>query len=265
MADSSEGPPKDRRFLSEEPEICISVSTSFAPFSDLLPSPPDIILASSDTVFFYVHVSQLRSASSNNFNDLTQTKRSVDEPPGQTVTSDIDVDANVAPVTDDSTVLNIILHSVYNISSMQYNPSIDTLVDAVDAMPKYGLSPQTHVSTFRPLFDVLLARAPIRPIDIYALAAAHDLPELATPVSAHLLSFPVYTLSDTLAARIGPLYVKRLFYLHLGRVQALKRLLVAPPHPHPPSEECDFTKQKKLSRAWALASAYLAWDARPGM
>ena len=101
-------------------------------------------------------------------------------------------------------------------------------------------------------------------MDEDALAAAHDLYELAVPVSSHLLSFALHSLTDELALRIGPVYMKRLFFLHLGRLDALKRLLLPPPHPHPPTAGCDFAEQKRLTRAWALASAYLAWDARPG-
>ena len=63
---------------------------------------------------------------------------------------------------------------------------------------------------------------------------------------------------------MGPVYLKRLFFLHFGRIDALKRVLLPPPHPHPPTQHCDFTEQKHLTRAWALASAYFAWDARPG-
>ncbi|CAK5282107.1 unnamed protein product, partial [Mycena citricolor] len=35
-------------------------------------------------------------------------------------------------------------------------------------------------------------------------------------------------------------------------------------YPHPPTAACDFANQKSLNRAWALATAYLAWDIRPG-
>jgi len=34
---------------------------------------------------------------------------------------------------------------------------------------------------------------------------------------------------------------------------------------HGPTPLCDFTEQKRLTRAWALAAAYLAWDARPDL
>ncbi|KAJ3546166.1 hypothetical protein NMY22_g2162 [Coprinellus aureogranulatus] len=83
--------------------------------------------------------------------------------------------------------------------------------------------------------------------------------------SSHLLGFPLFSLTDEMAERIGPVYLKRLFFLHFGRSDALKRVLLPPPQPHPPTHNCDFNEQKKLTRAWALASAYLAWEARPDL
>ena len=67
-----------------------------------------------------------------------------------------------------------------------------------------------------------------------------------------------------MAKEVSPVYLKRLFFLHYGRADALERILasLSSSHPHPPTRECDRTEQRKLSRAWVLASAYLAWDAR---
>ena len=115
-----------------------------------------------------------------------------------------------------------------------------------------------------PLSTLFLGTAPQVPIEFYALAGAYDLNHLAIPISSFLLSYSLASLTDELAVKMGPLYLKRLFFLHLGRVEALKRLLLPPPQAHGPSANCDFTEQKKLTRAWALASAYLAWDVRPG-
>ena len=136
---------------------------------------------------------------------------------------------------------------------------------AVDALRDYGVNPKLCIVPSSPLYTLLLSHAPLHPLEVYALAASHDLRELAAATSSHLLSFSLATLSDAVAERIGPIYLKRLFFLHFGRVDALKRLLLPPPHPHAPTPWCDFTEQKKLTRAWALASAYLAWDARPGV
>ena len=170
----------------------------------------------------------------------------------------------VVSLPESASVLNVVLHVVYDVSCAHYHPGIDTLIAAVEAMAKYGLPPRRHIAPSTPLYSLILGQAPVQPIITYALAATHDLYDLAVPISSHLLSFALHTLTDELAIRIGPVYMKRLFFLHLGRLDALKRLLLPPPHPHPPTSNCDFTEQKKLTRAWALASAYLAWDARPG-
>ncbi|KAI0677072.1 hypothetical protein C8Q78DRAFT_1073808 [Trametes maxima] len=235
----------------------VSVSTSFHPAANLLPIPPDLILLSSDGVFFYIHTTQALSMSNNQFNRLVPP-----EPIKSKVCDDL---GPVIPLPDAATVLNVVLHVMYEVSCAHYHPSLDTLITAVDAMATYGLSPKAHIAPSSPLYSMILSQAPVQPIAVYALAASYDLYELAVPVSSHLLSFSLHTLTDDLAMRIGPLYMKRLFFLHLGRLDALKRLLLPPPHPHPPTANCDFTEQKKLTRAWALASAYLAWDARPDL
>lgn len=131
-------------------------------------------------------------------------------------------------------------------------------------MPEYGLDPRTFITPARPLFGLLLAQAPVFPLESYALAARYELEDLAVSSSSHLLSMSLSSLSDEMACRIGPLYLKRLFFLHFGRCEALKRVLLSPPHPHPVTPDCDLSEQKRLTRAWALAGAYLAWEARPG-
>ncbi len=234
----------------------VSVSTTFHPGASLLPSPPDLIFLSSDCVFFYVHTTQVLAMSVNYWNDLV--------PPKPTKTKALEDLGPVVALPETANVLNVILHIVYELSCAHYHPAIDTLIYAVDAMATYGLPPKQYIAPSTPLYSLILNQAPMQPIIAYALAAAHDIYDLAVPVSSHLLSYTLHTLTDEIAMRIGPVYMKRLFFLHLGRLDALKRLLLPPPHPHPPTPNCDFTEQKKLTRAWALASAYLAWDARPG-
>lgn len=231
----------------------VSVSTSFYPGSQHLPIPPDTILLSSDSVFFYAHAQFLLSASENGFMGLL--------PPPPPSAPDQEP---IISVPDDSVVLNVILHTLYEMPCAQYSPSFEALVTAVNRLPAYGIIPKTRIAPSAPLFALLLSHAPLHPLELYTLAATYDLYDLAVSISSHLLSFPLATLTDDMAERIGPVYLKRLFFLHFGRSDALKRVLLPPPHPHAPTPECDFTEQKKLTRAWALASAYLAWDARPG-
>lgn len=168
-------------------------------------------------------------------------------------------------VPETSAVLNVILHTIYDMSCAHYSPSYEVLATAVERLPFYGISPMSRILPTSPLYTLLLSHAPLHPLELYALAASFELDALAVAVSSHLLGIHLSSITDELARRMGPIYLKRLFFLHFGRSEALKRILLPPPHPHPPTPMCDFVEQKKLTRAWALASAYFAWDARPGL
>ncbi|RXW25228.1 hypothetical protein EST38_g572 [Candolleomyces aberdarensis] len=239
-----------------EESTVVSISTTFYPGAHLSPLQPDVILLSADGVFFYVHSPTLLAASDNGFGGRLPHSTPLDP-----ASKDLDP---FFSVPDQSSVLNVILHSAYDKSCAHYSPQFQTLVAAVNRLPTYGIPPKSRIQPSTPLYNVLLSYAPVFPLELYTLAATHDLYDLAVATSSHLLSFPLFQITDEMAERIGPVYLKKLFFLHFGRSDALKRVLLPPPQPHPPTPWCDFTEQKKLTRAWALASAYLAWDARPG-
>ncbi len=232
----------------------ISVSTTFFPGAELDALPTDIIILSSDSVFFYVHEQKIVAASTNGFNAFLPLKQQ-----GQPEDT-----GNILPLHLHSIVLNILLHTIYNISAVHYAPPPDAVISAVECLEEYGLSVKTYLAPTMPLYTLFLGTAPQAPIEFYALAASYDLGHLATPISSFLLSYSLASITDKLAIKMGPLYLKRLFFLHLGRAEALKCLLLPPPQLHVPTPTCDSVEQKKLTRAWALASAYLAWDVRPG-
>ena len=163
-----------------------------------------------------------------------------------------------------STELNIVLHAVYKTSPAAYSPDIKTIIRAVDRMPAWSIPPNDLLTPSNPLYELLLSYSPLWPLEIYALASRHDLEDMAISVSPYLLSYDLSTITDEMAVRIGPIYLKRLLLLHFNRARDLKSILLLPPHPHPPLKNCHFEDQKKLTRAWALASAYLIWDARLG-
>lgn len=233
----------------------ISVSTTFFPGANIDSAAPDLIILSCDSVFFYVHSQRLLSVSTNGFSSFLPLSSKNTSP---------DTDS-IINLPQSSTVLNIVLHTIYGLSCTHYSPSLEDLRAAIGAMKLYGLPVETYTSPSTPLSHTILAHAPTAPLEVYALAASIDNDELAVSASPHLLSFTLSSLTDEMSKKIGPVYLKRLFFLHLGRMEALKRLLLPPPHPHPATNDCDFTEQKKLTRAWALASAYLTWDARPDM
>ncbi|KAH9048939.1 hypothetical protein EDB84DRAFT_1556405 [Lactarius hengduanensis] len=222
-------PPEERE------QMMISVSTTFFPGAE------------------FDH--KIAAASTNGFNSLLPLKEhSHPEDAG-----------NILPLHLDSIVVNILLHTIYNMSVAHYAPTPDAVISTVESLEEYGLSVKTYLAPATPLYTLFLGTAPQAPIEFYALAGSYDLHHLAIPISSFLLSYSLASLTDELAVKMGPMYLKRLFYLHLGRVEALKRLLLPPPQPHVPTSTCDFSEQKKLTRAWALASAYLAWDVRPDL
>jgi hypothetical protein len=239
----------------------VSVSTTFVPRNGLDALPTDLILLSVDSVFFNVHSHRLLAASQNGFGGLL---------PRPTGRSDPDTGPDggggpaVVPVGDESAVLNLVLHATYGLSCAQYAPSFSMLAAAVRACATYGLDLARVCTPGTPLADAIVRHAPIRPMDTYVLAAQHGLHDLAVLASAHLVSFPLSSITDELAEAIGAVYLKKLFFLHLGRADALRRLLVAPPPSHSPNAQCGYDERGKLTRAWALAAAYLAWDSKPG-
>ncbi|TFK50591.1 hypothetical protein OE88DRAFT_1631272 [Heliocybe sulcata] len=241
--------------------VTVAVSTAFFPGAQIDSMPADLILASSDVVFFYVHSHKLLSSSNNKFNNLLRVDGGGCFKGGGNDVSGIPL----VSVAENSAVLNILLHTLYYMPFSQYTPTLDILLAAVAGLKKYGMQVQEYVTQGTHLFQHLLLHAPLNPLEVYILAGSHDLQGLAVASSAHLLSFQLCNITDEMAQRMGPVYLKRLFFLHLGRIEALKRLLTAPPTAHEPTLTCNFMEQKEMVRAWALAAAYLAWDAKPDL
>lgn len=233
--------------------ITIAVSTAFQPTMLVDHRLPDLDLLSSDNVHFYVHRALVLAASRNTYGRLLAPP-----PPPNASRS-----PPVVPVPERADVLNIVAHAIYRLPVAQFAPSFAAVSAAFDALVRYGVPLAPLCLPGSPLHALVLSLAPPRPIEAYALAAHHDLPALAAPISAHLLAYPLTTLSDSLAQRIGPIYLKLLFLLHSGRMEALKKLLLRPPQGHEPTSDCDATQQERLTRSWALASVRLAWDAQP--
>ena len=232
-------------------DLTISVSTRFFCGAGLVKEPEDLTLQSSDSVFFYVSSAVLLGHSTNRFGAHIPP----DPPDGD----------QMIYIPESSDVLNIILHALYDISLAENSPSLPVLIAAVQRLTAYGLDPQLLIKASTPLHTALLSYSPLYPIEIYALAASFELEELAVPTSSHLLSLRLTNLTDEVASSIGPVYLNRLVKLHVFRVEELKAILLTPPYPHPEMPTCDFVEQRRLTRAWGLAAASLAWDARPGM
>lgn len=239
-------------------ESIVSVSTTFHAGAQLDRHDPDLMLMSPDSVLFYVHSSIIYLPSCND-----QSRPILPLTPPQEAYSEDGQKSVIISVPESSEILNIILHAAYNMSCAQYFPSFDTLVIAVNSLSTYGLDVRNILST-TPFYDVLLSNALTSPLELYALAAHHDLYDLAVATSPHLLSLSLSTITDAVCESMGPVYLKRLFFLHLGRCDALRRVLQPLPHPHPQTPTCGVNEQRKLALALEMASTYLVWDPRPG-
>lgn len=177
LQESHQGTP-----IAEEPsndDTVVSVSTTFYPGAQHDTQPPDFALLSSDSVFFYVHSHILANASENRFRSLLPLPKPKND------------EGIVLELSETSTVLNVILHTIYDMSCAHYSPTFETLTTAVRRLPLYGVRPKTRISPSRPLYSLLLSQAPLYPLELYTLAAQFDLYELAVPTSSHLLAFPL--------------------------------------------------------------------------
>ena len=230
-------------------DTVMSVSTSFHPGSH--EGETDLVFSSLDGVLFYVHTDVINKTSPSALAAFLRFST-----PG--------IAGGIISIPEVAPILNILIHTLYHSSCAPNSPSTDDLITAVDKMPSYGMTPASLIVPQSPLYTLLLARAPLQPLDIYALASYHNIRELAIQTSSHLLGWKLDTITDEMAVRIGPVNLKRLFFLHMQRIETLRRLLVQPPGIHPQTTDCKFEDQKKLSRAWALGSSCLAWDVTPG-
>ena len=231
----------------------LNISSTFFPGAPVDKSPSNIVIRSSDSVFFYVHRVRLLTASTNSFKSLCR------------FSSDSKGLDNVIDLPESAATLNIVLHCVYGLSCSEYAPTLQAIQVAISKMEDYGLSSDKYTTAPSPLSLTISSRIPSEPLQVYTHAASVGDDELATVASSHLLSYALSELTDEMATKMGPVYLRRLFFLQMGRKEALKRLLIPPPTAHADTKDCNGEAQKALTRAWGLATAYIAWEERADM
>jgi hypothetical protein len=239
--------PKAPQDSNDGDDVQIQISATFHPGNELDIALADVTVETFDGVYFYVHTHRLLTPSSNAFNGLLLTEQ-----------------GSVLRLPLSAVVTNILLHAVYGLDAQHFRPLVSDVVAAVDALQTYGLPISAFVAPGTPAFSLVLAAAPAAPLECYILAAAYELEPLAVAVSPYLLLVPLSELTDAAAMRIGPVYLRRLFFLHIGRGEALKRILLAPPAAHAPSADCGIFERRRLQNAWTLAVGSLTWELKPG-
>ena len=232
----------------------VSTSTIFNKNNIHDGQPPDIVLVSSDEVYFHAHSYVLHEASGNGFASMLAELNS----------TRVSTQISVINIPEIAQTLNIVLLTIYGKSSADFRPTLEVLLDAVDEFEKFGIDPKRFIQPNLPLFDLVRFHMPLQPLRVYSMAGHYDLFDLAVAASSHLLGYKLGSIPDDTCTYMGALYVRRLYDLHISRTEALKKVLVQPPEPHPSTPHCSMMDQTKVARAWALSTAYLIWDVRPG-
>ncbi|EKM53784.1 uncharacterized protein PHACADRAFT_164077 [Phanerochaete carnosa HHB-10118-sp] len=219
------------------PQQALSVSV-MRPLQPL--GPVNVIFVSSDGVHFYVHSRIILSESMNMFGAILSAKR------------DQNSDNRLIALSEPAAIVNVVLHTVYSISCAPYQPDADTLIAAIKALPKYGLSLKQCLSPAMPAYAVVLNIVPRAPLEFYTLAAEHAIHPLAVAISKHLENLEITDISDAQMQRMGGLYYKKLLVMLERRADMVKRLVRAPPEPHPPMPDCSELDQQAMRNAWTL-------------
>ncbi|VDC06274.1 unnamed protein product [Peniophora sp. CBMAI 1063] len=188
---------------------------------------PDALLVTHDNVHFAVFASKLRAASFNDFGGLLLSSNT----------------PSSIPLT--SSVLNLLLHAIYGLSAAEYTR--EDLAAAVEALQPLGLSKEAYMKTTSTLSQEILRRAPSAPLVCYKLAAHAGIEELAVLISPYTLCISLNVLTDEDVVCIGAHYTRRLFFLHIDRVEAIKGILLPPPEPHSSSSTCDTSSAPRTS------------------
>ncbi|KAF9262586.1 hypothetical protein L218DRAFT_928987 [Marasmius fiardii PR-910] len=233
----------------------LSVSSLFGPrrINDSR-LPVNMILISGDSVVFYVNEGALMNASTNSFKDMLPRK-------GEGTFERLLLLGETT-----ATELEFVLRAVYDISNDSAPPAntdIRTVTSVIDKFPSFGIQPNKCITPESRLFQYLLSCAPIYPLQIYALAAHHDMEDLAVAVSSHTLVRDLSEVTENLAKRMGSRYLMRLFQLHMKRIETLKGLLAIEPGLHNPTPRCGFDRQRYLKQKWTLAVAALLYAVKP--
>lgn len=134
----------------------------------------------------------------------------------------------------------------------RYLPPLDVLGQALACLARYGIaSPETDSD----VWSLILEQAPHHPMHAYAICAGHAPESICVSASQYTLSTSPDSLTEADALTMGAIYLRRLFFLHLGRRDALKRVVQETPQHHSPRLDCSLQDQLAVMRRWELAVA----------
>ncbi len=210
---------------------------------------PDVVIRSSDNIYFAVHARRLLSTSKNGFANLLTAN------PSPTTTSPAQI-----VVAEPADVLNVVLHTVYELSADAHRPSLQCLRATLQALEKYNITPlDQYITTDTPLFNTILALATAHPFETFGLASQYKLEALAVAVSSRTLTTKMHTMNADVAGTINVMYLQRLYGLHQARRDGMKAIN-ATPILHDNLPNCGNAKQQEtwLDFQYACGTLFMA-------
>jgi len=161
-------------------------------------------------------------------------------------------------VTESATVLNIVLHVIYGRPCTTFGPTLDDIALALESLKNRGVATPSNPKA--EIWKLLLQRAASRPLQAMAIAALYSIEPVCADASRITLLTTLDHLSEAEALMMGPIYLRKLFFLHAGRRQALHRVIKGPLSPHPRSKGCTEEGFKGLAGQWAIVASDLVID-----
>jgi len=247
------------------------VCNTFSPAASADNGRPDLIVHSTDAVLLYCHQALLAVKSSNHFNHLLgYSSCSLCTVARQRIQSSQSRGSSYSPeprlscvptvsqlptvfVSEESQTFSVVLHMVYNIPLKPHSADLDTIRAALGCLEKYGCSVPENDSD---IWTVLLEQAPANALSVYGIGATYSSDDsLCTLASQYTLSSSLTTLTEADSLLMGPLYMRRLFVLHIERLEELKNILRVLPDQHPPTADCPPISQSALRSQWEASIA----------
>ncbi|KAK7691893.1 hypothetical protein QCA50_005298 [Cerrena zonata] len=217
---------------SQKEPSSFSMSTAFSAYMNFGDGEPDVVLMSRDAVHFFVRRNRLLNVSNNQFALLLSPY------------IDLSFQTAQQPIqlTEDAQTLNI---------------------QAIQTLEKYGIVLSTHLIPGTPLFDDIVLKTPYQPLEVYIVAAEHDLFQLAQIASGYLLSISLLSIPRMQLSRLNSDYLAMLYNLHIVRTLVLQRLISRPPDEHEATFQCGFSAYQAMKSAWSVATSSFILNANP--
>lgn len=176
---------------------------------------------------------------------------------------DVPPSGTTIDIPETSETLHILLHAL-NQSICTFSPSspLTSIITAIDRMPALSISPAAFITRGAPIYNTLLSYSRQDPLEVFSLAAHHNIEPLAVDTSLRAaVALPTVSSADNdMVARIGVAYLRRIIAFQSEIRESFKRIIREAPTPHDGSPTCPKDATLALKREWIKTTSHLVWS-----